>query len=145
MASDGNIITGTTVKVEIVGGPKVSVPCSAGMNAQTALERAYALINSTASFTYALQYYGPTLGYLVSMINETYDTFPNAGSTAAQPYFYWDFLVNGNSSMTGIDETPLNAGDTIRFRFDAYDPAVHIASTLEVKHIAQTQGQQPGT
>jgi len=27
------------------------------------------------TFTFALQYYGPTLGYLVLMINETYDSF----------------------------------------------------------------------
>jgi hypothetical protein len=62
-----------SVVVEITGGPRVTVPWSAGMNAQDALERAYD--SSGGSFTYALQYYGPRVGYFVVMINDTYQTF----------------------------------------------------------------------
>jgi hypothetical protein len=47
------------------------------------------------------------LGYLVCMINETYDTYP---STPA-PFFYWEPLVNGKPSSAGIDSHLRNAGD----------------------------------
>ena len=63
------------------------MPWSSGMNAQNALELAYDQINSTGKFTYGFQYFGRTLGYLVFMVNETYDTF----TSSAMPYFYWEF------------------------------------------------------
>jgi hypothetical protein len=63
----------STVSLEVVGGPSVEVPWKAGMTAQDALEAAFNQINSSATFTYALQFYGSELGYLVLMINETYD------------------------------------------------------------------------
>jgi hypothetical protein len=53
------------------------------MNAQNALELAYDQINSTEKFTYGSQYFKRTLGYLVFMVNETYDTF----TSPATPYF----------------------------------------------------------
>jgi hypothetical protein len=44
------------------------------MNVQGAFEAAYNALPK-GSFTYALQYYGGKLGYLVTMVNETYETF----------------------------------------------------------------------
>jgi hypothetical protein len=82
------------------------------MNAQNALELAYDQINSTGKFTYGFQYFERTLGYLVFMVNETYDTF----TSSATPYFYWEVFVNGKPQNVGIDGTMLNAGDVVGFR-----------------------------
>ena len=73
----------SAVSLEVVGGPSVQVPWKLNMTAQDALEAAYDQINSSATFTYALQFYGSQLGYLVLMINETYDSF----ISSAAPFF----------------------------------------------------------
>jgi hypothetical protein len=86
----------SNVSLEVAGGPFVEVPWKAGMTAHVALEAAYNQINSSATFTYALQFYGSQLGYLVLMINETYDSF----ISSAEPFYYWEFLVNDVSAMS---------------------------------------------
>jgi hypothetical protein len=63
------------VSITVVGGPTIQVPWASGMNAQQALERAFDLQNPKGEFTYALQYFGSALGYLVVMLNETYESF----------------------------------------------------------------------
>lgn len=100
---------GASVTVEVVGGPTAQVAWTENMTAQRALEAAYDQINSSATFTYALQFYGTQLGYLVIMINETYDSF----ISSAEPFFYWEFFVNNRPANKGIDNTILSAGDTI--------------------------------
>ncbi len=124
-----------TVQVEIIGGPSITVPWFQGMNAQQALEGAYNQVHNTAAFTYALQYYGSGLGYLVVMVNETYDSFVSS----ADPFFYWEFFVNGQPAGAGIDNTILNDGDVVAFGLEMYDPTTHSASLLRVKHAAQKQ------
>jgi hypothetical protein len=99
------------------------------MTAQDALEAAYDQINSAATLTYALQFYGSQLGYLVSMINETYDSF----ISSAAPFFYWEFFVNDQPATKGIDNTTLSAGDAVKFSFEQYIPARHKGSLLEAK------------
>ncbi|SKB02128.1 protein of unknown function [Prosthecobacter debontii] len=108
------------------------------MNAQQALEGAYNQINNTSQFTFSLQYYGAQFGYLVMMINETYDSF----ISSAAPFFYWAFYLNGVTSQTGIDQTVLNAGDTITFAFETYSAETHQASTLGIKHSRQMDASQ---
>jgi hypothetical protein len=117
------------ITVNIVNGPNYQVPYTAGMNAQQAIEATYNSL-PPQTFTYALVYYGASFGYLVTMINETYDTY----SSNEAPYFFWEFLVNGNISSTGIDGTILNDGDTISFDFTVYTPAAHNESTMHVKY-----------
>lgn len=124
-----------TVQVSITGGPNVAVPWFNGMNAQQALEGAYNLLNNGHQFTFALQYYGSQLGYLVVMVNETYDSF----MSSAAPYFYWEFIVNGHPAQKGIDSTILNAGDAIAFAYEMYVAEKHVASTLAAKHQIQTR------
>lgn len=119
-----------SVKVEVVDGPSSKVAWTQNLTAQQALEAAYNKINSSATFTYAIQYYGTQLWYLVVMINETYDSF----ISSAAPFFYWEFLLNGRPAKKGIDSTILNANDTIEFSFQRYDPAKHKGSSLEAKH-----------
>jgi hypothetical protein len=122
-----------TVQVTVAGGPSISVPWFEGMNAQQAIEGAYGQLNDSGQFTYAIQYYGAGLGYLVMMINETYDSF----TSSAAPFFYWEFLLNGSPSSSGIDSVTLTPGDAVGFSFEMYEAARHDASTLKVKHALQ--------
>ena len=117
------------VTVQITGGPSYQIEWFKGMNGQNALESAYN--NSKhGDFTFSLQYYGASLGYLVDMINETYDTF----ASTYEPYFFWEFLVNGTVSSTGIDNTTINDGDTISFEFVTYNIQTHNNTTLQAKY-----------
>jgi len=127
-----------TVSLEVVGGPFVEVPWKTGMTAQDALEAAYDEINSSATFTYALQFYGSQLGYLVLMINETYDSF----ISSAEPFYYWEFLVNDVPATKGIDNTVLSDGDAVKFSFEQYVPLKHKGSLLETKR--EFQGKVAG-
>lgn len=135
MSQERGIIT-----IEVVAGPTVTIPWFQGMDAQQALEGAWAEIGRTAEFTYALQYYGAPLGYLVSMVNETYDTF----ESASDPFFYWQFSVNGNPSETGIDNTTLAANDVISFSYELYDASTHAGSSLAVKHNLRRNARKNG-
>ncbi len=118
------------VTVEITGGPSQDVKWTSGMSAQAALELAWNAINSTAKFTFGLQYYGPSLGYMVFMINETFDSY----LSSAEPYFYWEFLVNGRPQGKGIDGTTLSSGDKVTFTFSQYVQQQHAGTTLEAKN-----------
>jgi hypothetical protein len=124
------------VSLEVVGGPRVVLKWFPNMNAQDALEAAWIKINSTEKFTYVLQYYGLNLGYLVLMINETYDSFVSSSF----PFFYWHFFVNGEPASAGIDNTKLNPSDHVRFSFDHYVPEEHKGTTMEAKYQFQTSG-----
>jgi hypothetical protein len=129
----------STVSLEVAGGPSVQVPWKLNMTAQDALEAAYDQINSSATFTYALQFYGSQLGYLVLMINETYDSF----ISSAAPFFYWEFLVNDQPATKGIDNTILSAGDAVKFSFELYVPVKHKGSLLETKREFQGRVAAP--
>jgi hypothetical protein len=118
------------VTIEITGGQAVSVPWTSGMSAQDALELAWNAINSTAKFTFGLQYYGTTLGYMVFMVNETFDSFVSS----AAPYFYWELLLDGAPQNQGIDSTKLTSGQTVTFTFTQYVATQHAGTSLEAKH-----------
>ena len=120
----------SSVTLEIDGGSTISVPWTQGLTARQALEAAWQEVADGDSFTYGLQYYGSSLGYLVFMINETYDTF----LSVSEPFFYWEFSINGNPAPSGVDETVLNAGDVVGFALQAYEPAKHEGSLLAAKH-----------
>jgi hypothetical protein len=124
-----------TVTVTVVGGPSVQVPWTQGMNAQQALELAYTTIGSSQQFTYALQYFG-VYGYLVVMINDTYETF----ASSYAPNYYWEFLVNGLPASSGIDSTILNAGDLVSFELQSYVSQQHANTSVGVKHAAKSTG-----
>lgn len=104
-----------SILVKIDGGASVEVDWHDNMNAQNALEAAWYELNNAAkgSFTYELQYFG-NLGYLVSMISDTHETY----STAAEPNFFWEFYYNDEPATQGIDAQKLNDGDRIRFAFE---------------------------
>ncbi len=121
------------ITIVIENGPTIKVEYQSGMNGQAALEAAYNQTGGGNGFTYSLQYYGSSLGYLVDMINETYDTF----ISQYHPYFFWQFLVNGAPSQTGIDNTVLSDGDTVSFQYTTYSSSVSEGSSLHAKFKAK--------
>jgi Domain of unknown function (DUF4430) len=127
-----------TVNVSVLGGPSIDVPWIQSMTALQALEGAHEAINATDQFTFAMQYYGKGLGYLVIMINETYDSFISRGGAQAAPFFYWEFLLNEKPAPQGVAATLLNAGDRIRFEFEMYSPTKHKTTSIGAKHSFQT-------
>ena len=116
-----------TIGVSITGGPAANVTWTNGMNAQQALELAEDVLQE--EFIYSIEYYGAGLGYLVNMINETYDTF----KSSSKPYFYWEFSVNGTPSPTGIDQTVLSDGDQVSFTFKSFD-TYNASDQISAKH-----------
>jgi hypothetical protein len=125
-----------TVTVEIIGGPSATVDWSEGMTALQALELAQAKIepDPNEQLTFGLQYYGAALGYLVNMINETYDSFISRGGEKATPFYYWSFHVNGQPASMSVDRTTLAANDKVQFDFVRFDPVSHGRTLLSAKH-----------
>lgn len=122
------------VTLEIVGGPTIQVDWTKNMNCQQVLEAAYDDQQTPGSLSYALQYYGEALGYLVVMVNETYDSY----ISSAQPFFYWEFLVNDVPASKGIDNTIVSPGDRMTLQFERYIAEKHKGSLLETKFQAQS-------
>lgn len=119
------------VTVEIKGGPTISVRWREGMNVRQALEAAYDDQQGVGGgLTYALQYYGAELGYLVMMINENYDSF----DVRYEPDFYWEMRVNGSASRSGIDQTLLKAGDVVTFAYEMRRDEPDLAPLTRIKH-----------
>lgn len=116
-----------TCTVKVTNGPTITIPWSTGMNVQQALEEAYNA--KPKEFTCLLQYFGG-FGYLVTMINETYDSY----ISTANPFYYWEFLVNGTPASTGIDNTILNDNDIVTFDYQVYTAEIHADSTMHKKH-----------
>ena len=119
-----------SITVKVNGGPSATVAYTSNMNAQQALEGAYAAINNDKQFTYGLQYYGLTFGYLVFMINGTFDS----NMPSAAPYYYWEFFVNGIPATKGIDNTILKDRDVVSFAFNVYTPGPSASPMLTAKH-----------
>jgi len=116
------------ITIKITYGPTFKVAWKSNMNVQQAIETAYNNA-ATGTFTYSLQYYGSSLGYLVTMINETYESF----NSKEAPFFFWEFLLNGKVSSTGIDNTFLKDGDEVIFEFSPYLSTIPSESTIHKK------------
>ena len=123
-----------TVTIAITGGPTATVDWQENLTGLMALQEAYAQLAPTQPFTYALQYYGASLGYLVVMINETYDSFISKGGKASTPFFYWEILVNGKEAKAGVDALLLSPEDVLSFSFVTYDAAQHGTTSVGAKH-----------
>jgi hypothetical protein len=115
-----------TVSVAIVGDGTITVGWTDGMNVQQALEAAH---DVNPDLTFSLQYFG-SYGYLVQMINGTYESFVAANG----PAYYWELFVNGTPAQAGIDGTILNAGDAVSFEYVRFEPDVHEGTLLQIKH-----------
>ena len=108
-----------TVSIAINGNvvrTMANLPWSQGMNAQNALEQAYA---TGTGYSFSLQYFGVPLGYEVMSFDGI------AAQQGTDTGFYWEFIYNGNPARQGIDSTSVNDGDTLLFSYVAYSEAVH--------------------
>lgn len=132
-----------SVRVEIVGGPSTDVPYKQGLTVLGAMELAQTQIepNPQEQFTFGLQYYGAELGYLVNMINETYDSFISRGGEKASPFFYWNIIINDVAATTSADRTAVKGGDVIRFEFQQFTSQAHSGTLLGRKHQTQQRAQ----
>src|SRR5690242_5861114 len=107
----------TKVTVEISGGQLVDVNWPERKPARVALEGARNLLASSPQpLNFALEYFGSELGYMVIMINGTFESL----QPQSFPNYYWDFLVNNRRSSKGIDTEILNGGDRVTFVFEEY-------------------------
>lgn len=113
-----------TITIEPEGKTIAGIPWTSGMNVQQALELAYDI---PPNLSFAIQFYGASLGYLVIMVDGTFD----AGDD------YWFLYVNGVLSNYGIDYTILNAGDVVGLVYEDYDHSKH-GSTI---HAAKRKGK----
>lgn len=130
----------STVQVTITGGQSCAVPWFSGMNAQQALEGAFNTINNSGAFTFAIQYYGTNLGYLVTMIDNLYES----PSSSDKPYYYWEFFLNNVPASTGIDGVSLQQNDTVTFTYEAFSSGKHKNTTVGAKHSFKTRTNPQG-
>ena len=128
-----------SVKLSVSGGPSARVAWQQGLTALHALQLAHEAIEPIdgEQFTFALQYYGSNLGYLVTMINETYDSFISRGGESATPFFYWNFSVNGQPATAGVDRTVLSDGDDINFSLQIFNAENRNEFVMTTKHLRQ--------
>ena len=108
-----------TVSIAISGNVVrtiANIPWSSGMNAQNALEQAYA---TGTGYSFLTQYFGVPLGYEVMSFDGV------ASQQGSDGGFYWEFSYNGNPARQGIDSTILNDGDSLLFSYVAYNEAAH--------------------
>jgi len=119
-----------TVTIVVGSAAPISVPWTQNMNVQDALESAYNVIQNSADFSFAIQFFGTfqgsPLGYMVIMMNGDYD-LPGTGE-------YWALLVNGIYASKGIDYTVLNPGDTVSFINEPYADTKHQNTAVAIKH-----------
>jgi hypothetical protein len=127
------------VRVEISGGPSADVPHEQGLTVLSAMELAQGQIEPDPheQFTFGLQYYGAGLGYLLNMVNETYDSFISRGGEKATPFFYWNVLINGEPATASVDRTPVDEGDIISLEFQQFSLGQHGGTLMGRKHLAQ--------
>ena len=118
------------VTVRIEGGMEYQVRWVSGMIALDALEEAYNKQYFSGPFTYSIQYYGRSVGYLVNMLNETYDSF----ASKHEPYYFWEFMVNNEAAPSGIDNTLIEDGDVLSFSYVTYTAKIHAQTTLQSKY-----------
>lgn len=110
-----------TLTISPEGKTIPGIPWTEGMNVQLAMERAYEI---PPGLSFAIQYFGSSLGYLVLMVDGTFDT-----STE-----FWFLYVNGILSPTGIDFTILQSGDVVELRYQTYSESEHRDTTYHAKH-----------
>lgn len=120
----------STVQVTVTGGPTIAVPWHPGMNAQKALEGAYNAVNDHSAFSFSVEYFGSSLGYLVVMLNGRYESL----APSDDPYYYWEFFVNDVASSKGIDSVTLHRHDVVTFTFEVFNADRHNTTTVGAKH-----------
>jgi hypothetical protein len=128
MSLNMNIIVCGTEVASVSG-----IPYREGMNVQQALEAAYdADPGERQVLDYRLQYFGASLGYELVAI----DAISSQAGGDGASWLFWELLINGQWSSTGIDQTFPADGDTIGFSYTTYVTERHAGSRYEQLHAA---------
>jgi len=110
-----------------------SVPYQTGTNVQQAMQTAYdsdPAIQRTLQFQ--LEYFGEQLGYELT----TLDAIAAQVGGDAETFLFWELLINGQISQTGIDQTYPADGDTIGWNYTIYTAERHAGTRYEAIHEA---------
>ncbi|WBB80410.1 DUF4430 domain-containing protein [Micromonospora sp. WMMD882] len=91
-----------------------------GLTVRQAMERAFDQ-HTAKAYHFEMRYYGQSLGYLVSMIDDLSDQIGSDPGT----FVFWELSVNGKIADTGVDTTVLHDGDEIGWDYLAYTPGRH--------------------
>lgn len=121
------------ISLTISGGSNITgIPYVSGMNVQAALEAGYNLYVNPPSIPplsfwieFFGTYQGSYLGYLVTMMD----------GTAQQGTMYWMLYVNNTVATGGIDQTIVNDGDEIEFKYESYSDQLHGATVMKLVHM----------
>jgi hypothetical protein len=101
-----------------------------GMNVQQVMEAAYAAEMTSpqkAVVEFTLEYYGPSFGYELLTLDSISLQVGADGGTS----IFWELLVNGQMTTTGIDSTYPNDGDSIQWNYTIYSPDRHSGTRYE--------------
>lgn len=117
-----------TVSLSVSDGIVINnIPWTQGMNVQMVLEAAYNLYQNPPTpspLSYWIEYFGTVnslyLGYYMTMIDGTSQMGNN----------YWFFYINQVVGLKGIDDTIVDAGDQISFKYEAYAPLLHVRTLV---------------
>lgn len=123
-----------SITLTVSGGSSISnIPYTSGMNVQQALEAAYnTFVNppDIPTINYWLEFFGSyqgvDLGYQVTMMD----------GTIQQGSKYWMLYVNNTIATNGIDQTILNDGDEVEFKYETYSEELHGHTIMKLVHAA---------
>jgi len=122
-----------TVTISVLGTQVAvvdNISYVSGMNVQQVMEAAYAAEMTTPQkgiVEYTLEYYGPSLGYEVLTLNSISLQVGADGATT----LFWELLINGQMSSTGIDSTFPADGDSIQWNYTSYSSDRHSGTKYE--------------
>jgi hypothetical protein len=103
------------------------VPYQSGMNVQQAMQSAYDADPARSVARFALEYFGSSLGYELT----TLDAIASQAGGDGQSWLFWELLINGQPSPTGIDETFPVDGDTVGWNYMLYSTERHAGTRYE--------------
>jgi uncharacterized protein DUF4430 len=119
-----------TVEISINGAQVTSVqnvPYEPGMNVQQAMEAAYAANEPLQNvLRFDARFFGSS-GYELMML----DGISAQTGADGMSFFFWELLVNGAESPTGMDATTVHDGDVIAWNYTMYENAKHAGTRHE--------------
>lgn len=109
-----------------------NIPYRQNMNVQQAMEAAY----DPPIVAFTLQFFGSP-GYELMNLDSLANQVGGDGNT----FLFWELLINGQFSQTGIDETILNDGDVIGWNYTSYTEDLHAGTRYETMRNIIAGGQ----
>jgi hypothetical protein len=109
-----------TVTISILGDAVATiqdVPYESGINVQQVMQSAYdADPAARSTLAFDVEYFGSSLGYELTTLDGIAGQAGGDGNT----YLFWELLINGQPSATGIDQTFPADGDTVEWNYLTY-------------------------